>query len=182
MPVDRSTYAPDDVAGLALTVPVHKRRTHYRIDGCLAELSELESTAAVTRTIAIEGEDPRRVIATVRRLGLDERRNVSVARGIKTLLGVGAQRYAVIDVGTNSVKLHVAERSADGEWRALADRAEVTRLGEGLRRLRATRRRRRSRGRRRRWRRSSPRRARWACRSSWRSEPRACGSPRTPRS
>ena len=86
----------------------------------------------MTRTIAIEGEDPRLVIATVRRLGLDDRRNVSVARGIKTLLGVGAQRYAVIDIGTNSVKLHVAERSADGEWHALADRAVVTRLGEGL--------------------------------------------------
>ena len=132
VPVDRSSYAPDDVARLTLTVPVHKRRTHYRIDGCLAELSELELDGRVTRTIAIEGEDPRLVIATVRRLGLDGRRNVSVARGIKTMLGVGAQRYAVIDIGTNSVKLHVAERSADGEWHALADRAVVTRLGEGL--------------------------------------------------
>jgi exopolyphosphatase / guanosine-5'-triphosphate,3'-diphosphate pyrophosphatase len=41
-------------------------------------------------------------------------------------------RYAVIDVGTNSVKFHVAERSADGEWTTVVDRAEVTRLGEGL--------------------------------------------------
>jgi exopolyphosphatase / guanosine-5'-triphosphate,3'-diphosphate pyrophosphatase len=41
-------------------------------------------------------------------------------------------RFAVIDVGTNSVKFHVGEREPDGTWRAVADRAEVTRLGEGL--------------------------------------------------
>jgi exopolyphosphatase / guanosine-5'-triphosphate,3'-diphosphate pyrophosphatase len=41
-------------------------------------------------------------------------------------------RYAVIDVGTNSVKFHVGEREADGSWKTIADRAEVTRLGEGL--------------------------------------------------
>ena len=41
-------------------------------------------------------------------------------------------RYAVIDVGTNSVKFHIAERAGDGSWRTVVDRAEVTRLGEGL--------------------------------------------------
>jgi len=41
-------------------------------------------------------------------------------------------RYAVIDVGTNSVKFHVGERCQDGTWRTVADRAEITRLGEGL--------------------------------------------------
>jgi exopolyphosphatase/guanosine-5'-triphosphate,3'-diphosphate pyrophosphatase len=55
-----------------------------------------------------------------------------VARGIKTLVGFGAKRYAVIDVGTNSVKFHVAERRADGDLSTIVDRAEVTRLGEGL--------------------------------------------------
>jgi exopolyphosphatase/guanosine-5'-triphosphate,3'-diphosphate pyrophosphatase len=41
-------------------------------------------------------------------------------------------RYAVIDVGTNSVKFHVGEKQADGSWRAIVDRSEITRLGEGL--------------------------------------------------
>ena len=41
-------------------------------------------------------------------------------------------RYAVIDVGTNSVKFNLSERSADGSWRTVVDRAEITRLGEGL--------------------------------------------------
>jgi exopolyphosphatase / guanosine-5'-triphosphate,3'-diphosphate pyrophosphatase len=41
-------------------------------------------------------------------------------------------RYAVIDVGTNSVKFHIGERRDDGTWRTVADRAEITRLGEEL--------------------------------------------------
>lgn len=41
-------------------------------------------------------------------------------------------RQAVIDVGTNSVKFHIGERAADGTWTTVIDRAEVTRLGEGI--------------------------------------------------
>ena len=48
------------------------------------------------------------------------------------MLGLEPVRFAVIDVGTNSVKLHVGERRADGSWQTVTDRAEVTRLGEGL--------------------------------------------------
>jgi exopolyphosphatase/guanosine-5'-triphosphate,3'-diphosphate pyrophosphatase len=38
----------------------------------------------------------------------------------------------VIDLGTNSVKLHIAERDSTGSWSPVVDRSEVTRLGEGL--------------------------------------------------
>ena len=72
------------------------------------------------------------MLATVRALGLEGRRNVSVPRGLGVLVGFGERRFAVIDVGTNSVKFHVGERALDGTWRTIADRAEVTRLGEGL--------------------------------------------------
>lgn len=41
-------------------------------------------------------------------------------------------RFAVIDIGTNSVKFHIGEKHADGSWSMVADRAELTRLGEGL--------------------------------------------------
>ncbi len=41
-------------------------------------------------------------------------------------------RYAVIDVGTNSVKFNISERREEGRWRTVVDRAEITRLGEGL--------------------------------------------------
>jgi exopolyphosphatase/guanosine-5'-triphosphate,3'-diphosphate pyrophosphatase len=43
------------------------------------------------------------------------------------------ERFAVLDVGTNSIKFYVGERVAGGGWTRVVDRAEITRLGEGLR-------------------------------------------------
>jgi len=111
---------------------VHKQRVHYTIDDCMVERTQLTTEHNETRTIAIESPDPALVVATRGRLGLDGRRNVNVAQGLKSLIGFGAERFAVIDVGTNSVKFHVGARQADGTWRTVLDRAEVTRLGEGL--------------------------------------------------
>ena len=71
------------------------------------------------------------MIAAVRELGLVAPHNVSVPRKLKALAGP-PRRYAVIDVGTNSVKFHIGERAADGGWRAIVDRADVTRLGQDL--------------------------------------------------
>jgi exopolyphosphatase/guanosine-5'-triphosphate,3'-diphosphate pyrophosphatase len=113
-------------------IPVHKRRRHFTVGGCMTELTELRTAQGSTRTIAVEAEDPALVAETVRALGLEGRRNVNVPRGLGALVGFGGRRYAVIDVGTNSVKFHVGERGLDGAWRTVADRAEVTRLGEGL--------------------------------------------------
>jgi exopolyphosphatase / guanosine-5'-triphosphate,3'-diphosphate pyrophosphatase len=112
-------------------VQVHKSRTHYLVDGCMTELSELRTDEGARRTIVFESPDPGIVIGTVRSLGLGARRNVNVARGLKTLVGFGARRFAVLDVGTNSVKFHVGERAADGSWTTVVDRADVTRLGQG---------------------------------------------------
>ncbi|MBC7836047.1 MAG: CHAD domain-containing protein [Phycisphaerales bacterium] len=41
-------------------------------------------------------------------------------------------RLAAIDVGTNSIRLIVAEATPDGEYRVLDDEREMTRLGTGL--------------------------------------------------
>ncbi len=46
------------------------------------------------------------------------------------------ERYAAIDVGTNSVLLLVAERDAAGTFRAVDERLEITRLGRGVDRTR----------------------------------------------
>jgi exopolyphosphatase/guanosine-5'-triphosphate,3'-diphosphate pyrophosphatase len=115
-----------------LAVRVHKRRNRFTVDDCMVEVTEIRANDVPSRTVAIESPDPALVSATIRKLGLEGRRNVCVARGLKTLVGVGATRFAVIDVGTNSVKFHVVERRADGELHKVVDRAEMTRLGEGL--------------------------------------------------
>lgn len=116
--------------GLA-AVSLHKRRERYTLDGCMAELTAMWSSRRATHTIAVEAEDPELVAATVARLGLAEHPVMCMAKGLKALAGYGP-RFAVLDIGTNSVKFHVAERRADGSWRTVADRAAVTRLGEGL--------------------------------------------------
>jgi exopolyphosphatase / guanosine-5'-triphosphate,3'-diphosphate pyrophosphatase len=138
-PLTRDTYTLDQLIAEVIepnsdlrAVSVHKRRQHYRVDGCMAELSDVNTPDAAVRTIAVESEDPALVASTVASLGLAERPNVSFSRGLKSLVGFGDRRYAVIDVGTNSVKFHVAERRADGSWSTVADRSEVTRLGDGL--------------------------------------------------
>jgi exopolyphosphatase/guanosine-5'-triphosphate,3'-diphosphate pyrophosphatase len=115
------------------SVPVHKRRVHYALGGCMAELTDVLTGSRATHTIAVEAEDPALVRTAVEELGLWSLPNVSFPRGLMALVGFGARRYGVVDVGTNSVKFRLAERTADGAWRQLVDRAEVTRLGEGVR-------------------------------------------------
>ena len=135
----RATYTQDELMDElvhpdpdVIVAGVHKRRERYTVGGCLAELTEVRSGQSSIRTIAIESEDPAMVISAVRELALPPQPNVSFPRGLRSLLRFGTERYAVIDVGTNSVKFHLGERGADGRWRKIADRAEVTRLGEGL--------------------------------------------------
>ena len=112
-------------------VPIHKKRVRYTFHGCMAEVTDLEVDAVPMRTIAIESEDPDKVIAAVNAAGMQTLVNHNFVRAMTGILGDQAVRYAVIDVGTNSVKFHMAEQSADGKWTAFVDRAELTRLGEG---------------------------------------------------
>jgi exopolyphosphatase / guanosine-5'-triphosphate,3'-diphosphate pyrophosphatase len=112
-------------------VSVRKHRAHYTVGGCMAELTEMRTKESRTRTIAVEATDPALVRDAVRDLGLEDAPAMCVARGLKALVGWGARRSAVIDVGTNSVKFQLAEESHEG-WTPVLDRAEVTRLGEGL--------------------------------------------------
>jgi exopolyphosphatase/guanosine-5'-triphosphate,3'-diphosphate pyrophosphatase len=138
-PLRRASYSLEEFidelavpTGRIRAVSVHKRRTRYTVGGCMAELSEVIADGKPTRTVAVESEDAAAVIAAVRSLGLSGYVNTSYPRGLAALLDGEPLRYAVIDVGTNSVKFHIGERQGDGKWRTVVDRAEMTRLGEGL--------------------------------------------------
>lgn len=90
--LERDAYALDELlAELVhpspdlLAVHVHKRRQRYTIGGCMTELTDLRTDAGDTRTVAVEADDPDRVIATVRDLGLTSLPNTSFPRGLKAL-------------------------------------------------------------------------------------------------
>jgi exopolyphosphatase/guanosine-5'-triphosphate,3'-diphosphate pyrophosphatase len=134
-----SSYTQDEFigqftapGGAIRAVKVHKRRTRYTVGGCMAELSEVVANGKLTRTIAVESEDAAGVMRAVRELGLGGYTNTSYPRGLKALIDDEPARYAVIDAGTNSIKFHIAEHDVSGRWRTVVDRAEMTRLGEGL--------------------------------------------------
>ncbi len=125
------------------TLSVHKVRTRYRIGDCLVEMTDVLANGRSVRTFAVESEDRVAMLQTVRELGLSGVPNQNYPRALRDLIGLtgpslkdtvraDAMRYAAIDVGTNSVKLHVAERDGTGSWHRVLDRIEVTRLGERL--------------------------------------------------
>jgi exopolyphosphatase/guanosine-5'-triphosphate,3'-diphosphate pyrophosphatase len=118
--------------GVIRAVKVHKRRTRYTVGGCTSELSDVVADGKPSRTLAVESEDAAKVVQAVRELGLGGYTNTSYPRGLATLIDDTPVRYGVIDVGTNSVKFHIGEHHVDGKWRTVVDRAELTRLGEGL--------------------------------------------------
>ncbi len=124
--------AGDLAGGVIRRVDVHKRRVRYTVGGCTAEFSDVLANGKPTRTIAVESPDAVAVMRAVRELGLGGYSNTSYSRGLAALIDDAPERYAVIDAGTNSIKFHIGERDRAGHWRTLVDRAELTRLGEGL--------------------------------------------------
>jgi exopolyphosphatase / guanosine-5'-triphosphate,3'-diphosphate pyrophosphatase len=113
-------------------VSVRKHRVRYAIEGSMSELTRLTANGRETKTIAAETEDQEAVLAAVEKLGLAGYANMSYNHGLRCLLGLNPVRYAVVDIGTNSVKFHIGQQSPNGTWERVVDRAEVTRLGEGL--------------------------------------------------
>jgi len=91
-PLERDAYTLDEFvrelvvpSADLLAVHVHKRRQRYTIGGCMTELTDLRTDVGETRTVAVEADDPDRVIATVRDLRLAALANTSFPRGLKAL-------------------------------------------------------------------------------------------------
>jgi len=113
-------------------VKVGKHRVRYLVGGCMSEVTDVVVDGRSTRTIAVESEDRPAVLRAVHGLGLRGYVNTNYPQGLAAAIDGTPARYAVIDVGTNSVKFNLGERAKDGVWRTLSDRADVTRLGEDL--------------------------------------------------
>ena len=114
-------------------VRVHKRRVRYAIDGCMAELSDILANDRSARTIAVESEDAAAVVRAVAGLGLGGYTNISYPRALAELIDDAPESYAVIDVGTNSVKFHIGARDAAGDvaHRCRSRRGDPPRRGAG---------------------------------------------------
>jgi exopolyphosphatase/guanosine-5'-triphosphate,3'-diphosphate pyrophosphatase len=113
-------------------VNVHKRRVRYKVGGCTSEVTDVIADGQPLRTIAIESEDAAAVVSAVKAMGLWTYVNTDYGKGLAAVKDQRLPRFAVIDVGTNSVKFHIGERLADGTWRRVVDRADMSRLGEGV--------------------------------------------------
>ncbi len=118
--------------GAVRAVKVHKRQVRFTIEGCTGELSDVVADGVATRTLAVASEDKGAVLSAVHALGVAERVSISYPDALDRLLDGDPARYASIDVGTNSVKFHIGERTSEGGWRPIVDRSDVTQLGEGL--------------------------------------------------
>ena len=144
--LERPDYGLDQLCGELIqaeprlrALEVHKERNRYRVGDCSCEVTEVVAAGRKVTTLAVESEDVDAVTELVHELGLGEVSNQSYPQGLKALVGMSrgwseagsgtaGRRFAAIDLGTNSVKLHVAERDAAGHWDRLLDRSEVTRL------------------------------------------------------
>jgi exopolyphosphatase / guanosine-5'-triphosphate,3'-diphosphate pyrophosphatase len=78
-----------DLAGAPVRViRVTKTRARHRIEGCVAELTDVVADGHAVRTVAIEDADPAKVIAAVRSMGLEAYPNTSYPRGLKQVIGL----------------------------------------------------------------------------------------------
>ncbi len=83
-------YLAEVIAASSLlkAVNVHKKRTGFTINDCIVEIAEVTVNGTTIKTAAVEMEDPAKVIATVREVGLDTFPNINYLRGLKNMAGM----------------------------------------------------------------------------------------------
>lgn len=80
-----------------------KRRSHFQVDDCIAEIVEVTVSGAPIRTACVESTEAEQVRAVARQLGLDALPNTSYLAAVRHLAGIatcpGLERYARMDPG-----------------------------------------------------------------------------------
>ena len=91
---DKGRYTVEDLVAELTTslpelraIPVHKKRLRFNVGGCTAEMTEVVVEGRLSRTVAIESENPDRVVAAVKYLGLSGRDNTSYPRWLSATHG-----------------------------------------------------------------------------------------------
>jgi hypothetical protein len=69
-------------------VAVRKSRRGFTFAGCLAEFTKVSAGSVSVQSFSLEHEDPRRVLAALRTLGLKARANTNYILGLKRALGL----------------------------------------------------------------------------------------------
>ena len=82
MMLDKLLVEVTSNSGLRI-LEVHKSRTRYQLEDCIAELTEVVADGKTIRTMAIESENPAHIAAALRALNLGGIENVSYPRGLK---------------------------------------------------------------------------------------------------
>ena len=70
---------------------VHKSRRSFTFGGCIAELVRLTVESRTLESFSLEHEDPKRILAALRKLGLDGHANTNYPLGLKRALGLERQ-------------------------------------------------------------------------------------------
>jgi hypothetical protein len=71
-----------------MAVGVEKERHGFSVNGCIVEMADLKFDGRPVRTVAVEMEDPARVMATVRELCLERFENVNYLKALKRFAGM----------------------------------------------------------------------------------------------
>ena len=82
MMLDKLLVEVTSNSGLRI-LEVHKSRTRYQLEDCIAELTEVVADGKIIRTLAVESENPAHIAAALRALNLGGIENVSYPRGLK---------------------------------------------------------------------------------------------------
>jgi hypothetical protein len=67
---------------------VQKQRHGATINGCIVEIADLRFDGTPISTVAVEMEDPGKVIETVRQLGLERFENINYVKALKRFKGI----------------------------------------------------------------------------------------------
>jgi exopolyphosphatase / guanosine-5'-triphosphate,3'-diphosphate pyrophosphatase len=69
-------------------VRVHKSRCNFTFAGCIAALVRLKVESRTLESFSLEHEDPKPILAALRKLGLDGRGNTNYPLGLKRAIGI----------------------------------------------------------------------------------------------